>query len=476
MVTMTFIIYKKVGNSEYAYEVTAYWDSQKKMSKQKRRYLGVVIDKKKKIFERKQIKKEFSRQILDFGDAFIINKVIEESGFFSFFKEVFNEYYEDIIALVFFKLCYNSAMMYAKTWYTGNYTRLQYRNADLSSQRISELLDYIGEEILQNLFFKKYLTTFLIPKKGIIIDATSLPNQIKNPMTAWGRNGEEIDMQIRFLLVVDRENLLPLFFRILPGNIVDISTLKTTVEELKTYNISKTFICTDAGYFSEDNIIDLYNKKIDFLMRMPSGRKLYKELIKTETHDLESRKYAVKYGKRGLFIKCKKVKLHNKNIYMYLVEDPTRRGKEIGKLAKAIVEEDAYEDITYDSEFLKTGIMVLISSFEIDRKDIVPTYYVRQTAEMLFGFSKDDLGILPLRVHTERRIHGFLFLQFITLIAFSLLRKRIGNKYTVEEVLLSFRNLKCKMLENELLIYEMTKEQKEIAKAMNIIVTKSSGI
>ncbi len=48
----------------------------------------------------------------------------------------------------------------------------------------------------------------------------------------------------------------------------------------------------------------------------------------------------MKYGKRELFIKCKKVKLNNKNTYVYIVEDSIRKGKEIGKLAREIVEED----------------------------------------------------------------------------------------------------------------------------------------
>ena len=50
---MTFIRYKKFGKQEYAYEVKSYWDSNSKKPKQQTKYLGVVIDKEKKIFEKK---------------------------------------------------------------------------------------------------------------------------------------------------------------------------------------------------------------------------------------------------------------------------------------------------------------------------------------------------------------------------------------------------------------------------------------
>ncbi|MCL5413436.1 MAG: hypothetical protein M1569_03470 [Candidatus Marsarchaeota archaeon] len=53
-------------------------------------------------------------------------------------------------------------------------------------------------------------------------------------MTARGAGGgEEIDKQVRFLLAVDRDEHLPLFFRLLPGNIIDVSSLQNTLYELK---------------------------------------------------------------------------------------------------------------------------------------------------------------------------------------------------------------------------------------------------
>jgi len=63
----------------------------------------------------------------------------------------------------------------------------------------------------------------------------------------------------------------------------------------------------------------------------------------------------------------------------------------------------------------------------------------------MFGFSKDDLKMLPLRVHGEETLRGLLFLQFIALIAYVRLKKKLGKKYTVEEALLTMRNLKAKV-------------------------------
>ena len=472
---MVFIRFKKQGKKEYAYQVKEYWDSKIKRSRQKVKYLGVVINKEKKLFEKKMVKISAEKLVLDFGDTYLLNKFLERNYFIKLLKNIFKEYIDSLLALISYRLCYGSAMYFAQTWFEGNYIRFIYKNANISSQRISDFLKLIGEEYYLREFFNVYLTEKARNIKGVILDTTSLPNQIHIPLTAWGRSGEEIDKQIKFLLVVDKLNSEPLFFRLLPGNIVDVSALSNTIAELEKYGLKELYTCLDAGFFSEDNIKEMYEKKIDFLTRLPSSRCLYKELIKEECGNIEAYANAVRYGERGLFVKQKEVELFGNKAYTYIVLDPKRKGKEINNLViQTIDEKEINPDLDY--EFKKKGIMILVSSFCIDKKEVVSSYYTRQTAEKLFGFSKDDLNILPLRRHSEEATRGFIFLQFLSLLAFVQLKNKLGKELTVEEVLLTMRNLKCKVYENELLVMEPTKQQKLFAEKLNIILPKNLGI
>ena len=206
-------------------------------------------------------------------------------------------------------------------------------------------------------------------------------------------------------------------------------------------------------------------------------RVIYKQLIADELQDIESISHAVRYGKRGLFVKQKKIDLFGKEAWAHIVLDPERKGRETKKFLIDVVDEKEQHDDQEMGYTLKTrGIMILVSSFSISKKEVVPMYYVRQTAETLFGFSKDDLNILPLRVHNEARLRGFLFLQFISLITFVMLKKKIGTEYTVEEIMLTMRNLKCKVYDNDLVPQEMTKQQKNIMELFGILMPKSLGI
>jgi len=473
---MTFIRYKTFGKQEYAYQIKSYWDSKTQKPKQKSTYLGVVVDKSKKLFEKRAniIKQE--KLILDFGDSYFIKEFFEKIKFSKLIEDVFGDKKDFFLSLINYRLCYPSAMRFSKTWFEGNYAKMCYKNSDLSSQRISDFLKFLGDENLQRAFFKQYIPKYTESNEGIIIDATSLPNQIHMPITQWGLNGEEIDKQMRFLLVVDKKDSMPLFFRYFSGNIVDVSTLKNTINELKKFGIKENYVYMDAGFFSEENILELYEQHINFLTRLPSMRITYKDLILSEAKNLEKYENVVRYGKRALFIKQKKITLFGKDAFAYLVLDPERKGRETKNflLQNISNKENSVEELEY--EMTNRGIMILVSSFDLKKEKVVPAYYVRQTAEKLFGFSKDDISLLPLRVHNEETLRGFLFMQFITLIAFVHIKNKLGKNYNVEEILLTLRNLKCKVYDDEIIICEPNRQQKDVLKILDILMPKKLGI
>jgi len=167
--------------------------------------------------------------------------------------------------------------------------------------------------------------------------------------------------------------------------------------------------------------------------------------------------------------------LYGENAYAYIILDPERKGRETKKLLLDAMEEPEDEK-EIEFKLKKKGIMILVSSFKIEKEEVVPFYYMRQSVERLFGFSKDDLKLVPLRVHKEETLRGYLLLTFISLVVFVLLKNNVGKKYTVENILLVMRNLKCKVYTNDILISELTRQQKEIIDKLGIIMPKKLGI
>ena len=99
----------------------------------------------------------------------------------------------------------------------------------------------------------------------------------------------------------------------------------------------------------------------------------------------------------------------------------------------------------------RKGFMVLMSSQPIESDELIPLYYTRQFVEKAYSYSKDDLSLI---VYME-------------------MQKEIGS---VEMSLDILRNLKCKVSEKNIVIQELTKDQKKLFEKINVIVPNVMGI
>ena len=475
---MAFICNKIINGKEYAYEITSIWDAETKKVKKTSKYLGVV-DIDGSIIKKRDRKIKQEQLLVDFGDGFLLNEFIKNSSLYSMFTSKTFASLPELIPLIIYRIITGSAMYNAELWCEGNVTSLLHKNANLSSQNISKVLSKLSDERLQRDFFKKYLAELSAlsedsKTEGVIIDATSLPNEINSCFNAWGRSDNAIEKQFRFMCIVDQASKKPLFYRFLPGNLVDVSTLQNTILELNEMGIRSSFVLLDAGYCSEANIVDLYNNKIDFLTRLPADRKLYKQLLNDNIGRIESASNALRYNNRTLFILKTDADLYGQKGYAYIVLDLTRKSKEVDKALTLRTQDETDSDL--QDKFDRAGIMMLISSRDIPQKDVIETYYTRQTIEQIFGFFKSDLESLPIRRHNDDTIRGYLFLQFLALIIYIEFRKCLEGKFTVEQALMVMRNLKGKKFENNILTAELTKKQREITRLTNILVPKNCGI
>lgn len=472
---------KTIKGHDYAYETHSYRDKETKKVRKTTKYLGVITDPETKAYERRYVKSETQKTekseklSLSFGDAHLISETVKNSSLNSIFRDIMPSDYETLMSLICFKLCENSAFVNAKTWLEGNYASIIYSKTQIDSQRITDFLKKLGSESIARKFWGRYLPTVADKNTPVAIDSTGLPNEIDIPVTEWGHHGGDTEREIRLILVIDQKSGKPLYYRYVPGNIVDVSTLATTMKEFSEYGVGATFALLDAGYYSEENIEQLYSEKISFLTRLPSGRKLYKNLISETNDTLEKAKNRVVYNERGLFVEKKEIDLFGNKGFAYIICDVKRKSSEMNKFLISSAE-DELSDEEFDEQAKFKGKLVLISDKDVSIKEIVPLYYSRQSAENLFGVLKSEVNILPLRSHSVATVKGVLMLNFLSLIVFNQLRKLLDGKITVESALLEGRNLHCKIYGNEIIVSEPKKRFKDICSYCEIVVPNLLGI
>jgi transposase len=158
--------------------------------------------------------------------------------------------------------------------------------------------------------------------------------------------------------------------------------------------------------------------------------------------------------------------------YAYVCCDIKRKAEEITKIMFAAQEDSETFEET-DKKLLTAGKFVLVSSNEISTDEVLPYYYLRQSAERIFQISKTYADILPLRVHAEKTLRGVLLLNFIAVVLYVNFRKQLPTNITPTEAFLTLKNCSCKVLASgKILPSELTKQQRLIIESINDMVGK----
>ena len=230
-------------------------------------YLGLVIDREKGIYrsrdrgvfhfdvstgEYSEVTDDYvlpvrrkgtgkHRMSYDFGDAFFLHAFLEESGLYRVIDTLGYGNTDTLHAAVLFYILSSFANCDAESWMDGSVARFLYPRADLSGQRMSEMLSVIGgreNEIAFQRGYIGYVKENISPDMNILLDSSGLPNKVRIPLTAVNVHNGKVSNEIRLIFVVQKSTGLPLYFMSVPGNIVDSSTLTRVMLHLREMDVS----------------------------------------------------------------------------------------------------------------------------------------------------------------------------------------------------------------------------------------------
>lgn len=458
---MTFIRYLKIGKQRYAYNVTTYRDPETGKVKQRVKYLGKVVDANRKKFEKVLYKRHTEKAIVDFGDVHLVSTIYKRCGLEDVVRRTLGEYAGMVEVLVFNRIINALPMKSIYYWASNTYLSRTHNLSTLHSQNISCMLAELEDEETLRRFFAAYARVFG-SKGGNLYDITSLPTSMSNGLVTWGYADSGIDFQTKLALLVDKDCRMPLWFRMLPGNLADVNSLTATVQEAEKLGFKPNMLVLDRGFFSNPNIKALCKLRTRFLIALPAKTKLYKRLVAKHQRLAEQPAKAFKFGKRVLFGTAEKVG----SLRAYVILDPTKRARELNELYDKHLTK-AMPQKKFDVQRKRKGFLILLSTEQLTPKEAVSLYYTRDFAEKCFRHLKSDLALLPLRRHNEATLAGYLLINFIALALYMQL-KRVELRCSLKDALLILRGLKKKIYDDTEITTELTKEQKEILGAFKV--------
>jgi hypothetical protein len=407
---------------------------------------------------------------LEFGDVWIVEQLSKQIGLCKIMEDICPESSDTLKTLVSFRMINpQEPWSYAEEWYEGSYAKILYPQAKVHSPRISEFHEFIGQEEKYVEFFGAYIE--LITQRDnisdkttipVLIDSTGLKNSIETHLTAINNHHGTISKEMRLIYVKDKKTNFPIYFRYVPDNIIDNSTLIQAINELSTYDIDIEFIIMDAGDYSKDILEQLNKNNIPFLIKMTRNSKEYKNLMAEYGNDLLEAENLVLYNDRKLFGKKVKFNLYGADVYAYIILDIAEYQNDIEQTVNNNMgKSDSITKINKGIE--AAGRFILLSSVNFETSEILPLYYQRQAIEQFFDICKNNEGFVPIREHSEETIRGILLIEFIVTSLYTFLYQKLsGSPISPEAALRTLRRFKAEIRKNHILLEELTKRVKDI--------------
>ena len=506
---MSYIVEQKIKNRIYLYEVNSYWDKNKKQSRQKRKYIGPkerIEEKKVKLTDKSEI---ISKSV---GNIALLKNISDKIGLRDILKKFFPDDFSDILNLSFYNICNATAGYLYNYWHDEHHLD---NNRSLYSEDISAIYNKIGSKESSCNNFMSDWSKSLNSGNSLYYDITSISSYgSNNSFLEWGynRDGENLE-QINLGSVHCRKTSLPMFYRLFPGSINDVTTIKNSIKYFDVFDLKKSLLVMDRGFFSKDNILSLHQNNLRFIQAIPLWLKNSKKLITDNKKKLLSSKSAFNYNEEILHHCSSFITYDNVRLKAHIYFDEKRHTdqkhnflKELFKIEKrhqnikledinsynGYIEQNIpkkYHNyftwnkktkyITKNTKILEEHIssfghfIIITNDDKLSGQEILSHYRDKDKVEKGFHGLKTSLDGDRIRVHSEIAMKGKLFVKFISMILYCYLIKQmkdteLNKSYSTKEILLILKKLKIHSIGKEKFLSEITKKQKIILEKFNM--------
>lgn len=477
------IVYKKKGPSTYVlYENGRSYDPKKRFNQPKRVIIGKLSEADKSMMqpntgyleqfpyaELPDEKAEPSRsRCLRTGTFIVLRKIIEDYKL----KDMLSAYFgiKDaglLLDLAVYSIITESNVAQHYPDYAFNHPLLTQEMRMYSDSKVGDFLSSVTDE--QRLGFLDEWNERKDKRQRIYISYDSTNKNCQAGQIAIVEKGhpkEDKGLAIyNYSIALDVKEKEPLFYEVYPGSIVDVSQLRSAVDEANGYGYRNLGFILDRGYFSKDNISYMDENGYSFVIMANGITSLVDEIVLEEKGSFEDdRLHYIKrfhvYGttvRKRLYATDKE--LRSFHIYHDSEKEATERtqvDKKIDVLTEFLDKKtgtqyeasdyikryfdiymekdgDTFKGYTVKPEVIRKelklcGYFCIVTSEKMNAKEALELYKSRDASEKLFAADKMFLGSRSTRSHTIETLKAKSFVEFIALI----IRNRFYSRLKAE--------------------------------------------
>ena len=463
----------------YVYEDYPFWDKALKQNSHRREYIGKLgqdgefIPNKRYLARQNEValKGDAAPTVTPacrtyFGATHLLDEISKLIGIKEDLRICFPSTYKMWMSLAYYLVLESDSPMYRFSRWAFDHQHPW--GEEIPSQRVSDLLRDMPEQA--KLEFFKRQSRRRQEKEYLAYDTTSIYSYSEYiKAVRYGKNKEDNGLaQVNMALVFGEDSGLPVYYRVLPGNITDVTTIRKLVKDIDFLEIDKLKLVMDRGFFSANNINALYKWHHKFIIAVKANNGFVSGLIekaKNEIHDfahfdVNHDVYHWRSMEEWPYVQNDRhgnIALEEKRrIYVHIYYNGLRAEEEKSKFSKNLsIAETALrkkEDLTeaqnlfckkyfhvketpkrglyvhYKEDVIQKhmgqfGYFVLLSNDIKDSVQAIEIYRKKDVVEKAFDNLKDRLEMRRTEVHSDQTLAGKFFVQFLALIYVSYVHK-----------------------------------------------------
>lgn len=439
---------RKINGKYYLYSVKSEYNKVKKRSVKKTiSILGSITQEQGFIPSEKKLLKEKVMEIPNvdikmYGVYNLFKSLLKEE--FESLEEIFKKDIVDILLSVsMFRWSFQAPIKRMQYLHSHDYCSQDLATSGINDKSISAALKFIGEnrDAVVRWMRSRIDSSSETKKKDfcdfVMMDSTAVTTVSENIfVNAQGYNpNHSFDEQIRLMYVFSAQKKNPIYYKLINGNITDVTSMKQCIEEL---NIQNVVFIADKGFYSKKNVDNLKHSSLHYIIPLYRNNNLIDyTLLEKANYKKEIKKFFFYQGRTIWYYEYKK---DNNTLITYL-DERLRVEEEQDYLKRIETHPEEYTQEKFFQKMAQFGTLTLINDLPVIQTaaQLYEAYKQRNEIEIMFDAYKNVIEADKMYMQNRYVLEGWLTANFIAMIAYYRLFQRLKQaelltKYSPKDI------------------------------------------
>jgi len=475
---------KLINGRYYLYGVKSVYD--KKIGRSRKVSLGILgriteeegfTASSKGELKKKSKSTYLDRQIMvfEYGLGRWLIDQLERGGMMDALKKYFPDHWKFIVFMVYCRIAYKSPLKNIPFYLEQSsiLDLLEWKDK-IYDQKISDMLFELGS-------MQQSIHAFMKPKdnkrRTVLMDATDIVLQSGNISLAEKGYNSNLDFQLQFVLLYlyDASTLEPLYYRMLAGNIREVSAMHNTI---RISGMEQCIYIADKGFFSQANITELEKMSMQYMIPLKRDNKL---IPYQAIHNIEQSENYFKFSKRFIFHADTK-NLGQRKIDLFL-DGKLKEQEKTDYLSRIQSLPEHFSKIRFNEKVQAMGTLAVMHNTGLSPQEVYIEYKNRGEIEQFFDHFKNTIEASCSHMQRTESLNGWMFINHISMqIIYKLFqtlkatplnkKQKLIHRYSINDTIEHLKTIrKIQFTPDEFVVSEINKSTKILLKQMKISIT-----